>query len=104
MVPSDPDFETALNALAALVGDHVQVLWFSSGTLIGSSGGELADAVTLKAGTVEETVMLRITGGAIVVLERETFQGYHLHLGADAIEGVDLHVTATAEVRLTTLP
>lgn len=95
------DYEAALGQLCALIGERVLVTWHSGGEVIGSTGGELIDAVPLRAGSDAEAMMFRL-GGAIFMLDRETFRGWRLHLGDDGLDGLDLLLAGGAEVKLTT--
>lgn len=91
---TDAAYEAAANALASLIGDHVLVLVWNGDSIVASSGGELADAVPLRAGEPDETIIFRVVGGSTFTLDREDFRGFELHLGESSIEGVTLHLGA----------
>lgn len=91
------DYEAALNALAALVGETVLVTHLADGQPVGASSGELVDAVWLRPGTDREGMVFRLLPASTFWLDRQSFAGWRLRLG----EGVDLHLTGGAEITIT---
>lgn len=95
------DYEAALGQLTGLVGELVLVTFHApDGTLVGSSGGELIDALPLSPGSDDESVVFRVLGGSTFILDRAAFRGWRLDLDEDGFAGMDLDC-AGAKVRVT---
>ena len=86
----EAEYEAAINALTALVGEVVLVIVWAGESIVASTGGELIDAVPMRPGTEDETIIFRVLGGGSFLLDRQSFRGFRLHLGETSIEGVTL--------------